>query len=95
MNQKSKVLSLARKGLNEVELEIAQQEKERNIAGTLLQLQSFRRDLEAMIEQLQGDQLPSRDRRNFGIGYTIIDSWEGSLDLGELLLSIEQAYRKL
>ncbi len=95
MNKEEKVLSMVKKCLKEVETEISSQMENEEINDTLVQLYSFQKDLEKILGQLEKKQLPPRVKRNLGIGYTIIDSWQGNSELGELLLSTEQAYRKL
>lgn len=95
MNKVEKVLALVEKSLKEVEAEIKSYETDKGDCGTLRQLRYFQIDLETILEQLQDNKLPPRDKRKLGIGYTIIDSWDGDRELGNLLLSVEQAYRNL
>ncbi len=95
MNKEEKALTLIKQCLKELEAEIERHGHGKGIIGTIIQLRSFKMDLETMLEQLESNQLPPRIKRDFGISYTIIDNWEHGSELGNLLLSTEQAYRKL
>jgi len=96
MSKREKAIAICNRALHELESELAKKGGEVEDRDLLL---FFKEHLEKMIRQLEGDQLPPKNERLFGMGHTIVDSWStwaasprGSL-LGELLCSAEQAYR--
>lgn len=63
--------------------------------GTLSQLTTIRKKLEAMEVTILSDAMPPQSNRDRGMGHMISDSWPLGSTLGEIVLSAEEAYVRL
>jgi hypothetical protein len=96
VSKREKAIAICKQALHELESELAI--KEGGVANRDLLL-LFKKHLEKIVQQLEGNQLPPRNERLFGMGHAIVDSWSSwassprASSLGELLCSAEQAYR--
>jgi hypothetical protein len=57
------------------------------------QLGTCRETLRGYLEAIEKDALPPRRERGEGLGRIVMDSWPFDLDLGNLVLQAERAWR--
>lgn len=92
MTKKQSALDAVETAIAAIDDEISEHVAGRGRVSSLLQLDAFHADLEAMKRQLLSDTVPPRDHRLTGMGRVIADSWPFDSPLGASLLRAEQQY---
>lgn len=95
MNQFDKVLLLVQQAQQELNEEFARHQNGVATVGTLFQLQQVQDTLGCIEQFVRNNKLPPTSERSTGMGRMIVDSWPDNSELGNILLIVEQAYRKL
>ena len=90
MNNRKKAIAICNQALREL---IEELNTKKEAIADRDQLLQFKEHFERIIQQLEDNELPSKNERAVWMGRVIVDSWPLNSKLGNLLCSAEQAYR--
>ncbi|MEN4913457.1 hypothetical protein [Erwinia amylovora] len=95
MKNVNKAVVKIQKAIDELEKAILTKDMKVISVSSITQLTKFKDTFSIALEIIKSGNIPPQNERILGIARVIVDQWPYNLELGDILLDAEEAYREI